>query len=231
MSRSARNGALAWHARPAHELLRLAWPIALSMLSFSLMQAVDTLFVGHIGAAALSGVSLGGMATFSLLCFGLGALRACKIAVAQAVGAGRQRADIAYLGAALWIALAVGIATALLGQGLALALPSIAATAQSGHYASVYASLRLAAAPIVLLAAALRETRQGAGDTRGPMRAALIANLVNALLVALFLHTFGWGVIGVAWATTIAQVVELALLAWLQSAQGFGVRGCRAADL
>src|SRR5262245_3033730 len=188
MSRSDRNGALVWRDRPASELMRLAWPIALSMLSFSLMHSVDTLFVGHIGAAALSGVALGGMATFTLLCFGLGVLRACKIADAQAVGAGRRDANLAYLGAALWIALILGAATAVLGQAVAFALPLLTASADAGHYALVYASLRLWAAPILLLGAALRETRHGVGDTRGPMSAALTANVVNAGLVALFLH-------------------------------------------
>lgn len=195
------------------------------------MHAVDTLFVGHIGAAALSGVALGGMATFTLLCFGLGLLRACKIAVAQAVGAGRHDAPLAYLGAALWIALVLGVAVALLGQALAWVLPLLTASAEAGQDARVYASLRLWAAPLVLLEAALRETRQGAGDTRGPMNAALAANIVNAGLVALFLHGFHWGVAGVAWATTAAQILELALLAWFQREEGFGLRTFRGAEV
>src|SRR3954471_4911071 len=103
--------ALAWRERPALELLRLAWPITVSMLSLSLMNAVDTLFVGHMGAAALSGVALGSIASFTLFCFGLGVLRAGKIAVAQAVGAGRADADVAYVGASIWAGLGLGLAT------------------------------------------------------------------------------------------------------------------------
>jgi len=40
-------------------LLRLSWPIAVSMLSYSLMTAVDTLFVGRSGAVAIAAVGLG----------------------------------------------------------------------------------------------------------------------------------------------------------------------------
>jgi multidrug resistance protein, MATE family len=89
----------------------------------------------------------------------------------------------------------------------------------------------LLGAPLVLLTAALRETRHGLGDSRAPMAAAVIANLVNVALVPLFLHVFEWGVAGVAWATLVAEVVELWVLAQLQRAHGFGLRRVRAADV
>ncbi|HKP60272.1 MAG TPA: MATE family efflux transporter [Polyangiales bacterium] len=231
MDHSEVTPALAWRERPAFELLRLAWPMTVSMLSLSLMNAVDTLFVGHMGAAALSGVALANITTFTLFCFGLGLLRASKIAVAQAVGAGRRDADVAYLGASIWLGLGLGLATALLGQGVALGLPLLTTTAESGHAAHVYAALRLLGAPLVLLTAALRETRYGLGDSRAPMTAAVVSNLANAALVALFLHVFEWGVAGAAWATLIAEVVELGVLAWLQRAHGFGLRRVSAADV
>jgi len=45
------------------------------------------------------------------------------------------------------------------------------------------------------------------------MRAALAANLTNALLDALFIR-LGWGVVGLGLATTLARVLNLLLLAW-----------------
>ncbi len=44
---STQNSALHWKERPFPELIRLAWPITVSMLSYSTMTLVDTLFVGH----------------------------------------------------------------------------------------------------------------------------------------------------------------------------------------
>ena len=75
---------------PLRELLRLAWPIAVSMLSYSIMTLVDTLLVGRLGPAALAGVGLGGTAAFALLCFSFGLIRGTKTLVSQAVGAGRR---------------------------------------------------------------------------------------------------------------------------------------------
>ena len=79
---------LSWEQRPLRALLRLAGPIAISMLSYSVMTLVDTLVVGRLGAASLAGVGLGGMVAFALLCFWFGLLRGTKTLVAQAVGAG-----------------------------------------------------------------------------------------------------------------------------------------------
>ncbi|HHH11220.1 MAG TPA: MATE family efflux transporter, partial [Sorangium sp.] len=49
---------LPWRRRPLPTLLRLAWPICVSMLSYSFMTLVDTLFVGRLGAASLAAVGL-----------------------------------------------------------------------------------------------------------------------------------------------------------------------------
>src|SRR6185436_7449300 len=80
---------LPWEARPGRELVLLAWPIAVSTISYSVMTLVDTLLVGRLGAAQLAGVGLGGTAAFVLLCFSFGLLRGAKTLVAQSVGAGR----------------------------------------------------------------------------------------------------------------------------------------------
>lgn len=223
MDTSTSTGTLPWRARPFAELVRLAWPIAVSQLSFSLMTAVDTLFVGRLGAASLAGVAIGGIATFTIACFGIGTLRATKITVAQAAGAGDEVATHAYLGASLYVALGLGLATALLGQVIAHFLPVLTSSAESGSAAATFTSVRLLAAPIMMTGIALRETRHAIGDARTPMSAALFANLVNAGLVSLFMLQFHAGIAGIAWATNLAQGVELLSLAALQRERGFGL--------
>jgi MATE family multidrug resistance protein len=225
------NSTLAWRERPLREVVRLAWPISVSMLSFSLMTMVDTLFVGRIGAAALAGVGLGGIVSFTILCFGLGMLRATKIMVAQVAGAGRRDAAAAYLGASLCLAAGIGVLTALFGHLAASLLPLLASGIDSGQYAASYTRVRTLSGPFVLCAAALRETRHGLGDARSPMRAALIGNLVNLGLVALFSIRFHSGVTGIAFATLLAQLVEALVLVAMQWSRGFGLRAWSAADL
>jgi MATE family multidrug resistance protein len=228
---SASRSVSSWRERPLAELIRLSWPIAVSQLSFSLMTAVDTLFVGRLGAAALAGVALAGVAVFTSLCFGVGLLRSSKILIAQAVGAGRLGSARAYLGVSLSAAFGLGLVTALIGQAVALILPLVAASGESGRYASMYASIRMLGAPIVLVGVALRESRHGLGDARTPMIATLVANVANVGLVALFMLAWDAGVAGVAWATTLAQLIEVSVLAQLQFREGFGLRAWSLADL
>src|SRR5262249_11690834 len=80
---------LEWESRTLRELLRLAWPITVSTLSYSIMTLVDTLLVGHLGPAELAGAGMGGTAAFAVTCFSFGLLRGNKTLVSQAVGAGR----------------------------------------------------------------------------------------------------------------------------------------------
>lgn len=229
-ARESTGGVPAWAERPTAELLRLSTPIAVSMVSYSLMTLVDTLLVGRLGAPALAGVGLGGTATFVLLCFSLGLLRAVKTLVGQAIGAG-QRAYAGYIGAGLLAAAALGAATVLLGQLLAWLLPALSASQAAGEAAGSYLSLRILGAPLVLLAAALREGRWALGDSRSPMVSAVTANLVNIGLAWLFIGPLRLGVPGAALATIVAHAAEAAILVAAQRRDGFGLRDAGRAQL
>ncbi|HEY2901510.1 MAG TPA: MATE family efflux transporter [Polyangia bacterium] len=204
---------LEWKDHPLKELLRIAWPITVSMLSYSAMTLVDTILIGHVGRAQLAGVGLGGIVGFGLLCFSIGLLRGANTLVSQAVGAGRRAAVPAYQGAAIVIALGLGLFTAIAAQGAAELLRHLAATPAAGDAARTYLRLRGLGAPAGLLFIALREVRYGQGDSRAPMRASLLANLINIGLAYVFVFVFHRGVAGAAVASVIASAAEAAFLA------------------
>lgn len=209
------------------ELARLSWPIAISMLSFGVMTLVDTLFVGRLGASALAGVGLAGTATFALICFSMGLLRGVKVLVSQSVGAGQRGELGAHLGAGLAISLALGVATLVAGRFVAELLPHLAASVAAGEHARTYLAIRVLGAPMVLSFVALREYRYGEGDTRSPMFAALIGNAANIALNWLMVIHLGWGVAGSAWATVVGHTVELGVVVYAQSRDGFPVARTR----
>lgn len=214
---------LKWREQPATELIRLAWPIAVSMISFSLMTVVDTMFVGRLGPAALAGVGLGGIAVFTLISFGIGLLRAVKVLISQAVGAGERGLIPGIVGSGIVLAFALGAAMLLVGVVLAPTLQLLAATPQAGHLAVDYASVRMLSAPIVLLGIALRETRYGLGDSQSAMRAAVIANVLHVPLNALLIFWLDFGVRGAAAATVTAHVIESSILLLAQRSDGLGL--------
>lgn len=225
MDTEANRRALEWERRPLPELLRLAWPIAVSTLSYSIMTLVDTLLVGHISPAALAGVGLGGTAAFALVCFPFGLLRGAKTLVSQAVGAGRGELVFAYRAAAVWSAVALGVLMVVVGQLAATLMPRLSATAEAGAAAQLYLAIRNLGAPVVLAGVALRETRYGQGDARSPMVATVVANLVNIALAGLFVFVLRRGVAGAATATLLAQAVETGMLASFGRARGWHARG------
>ncbi len=186
------------------ELIRLAWPIAVSTLSYAIMSLVDTLFVGRLGTAELAGVALGSTAFFSVICFGMGLMKGSKVLVSQAVGRGDPEDAERHAAAALALGLGLALVTMLAGIAVAEVLPAIASGA-AGEHARAYARVRALGALPLMVYYALREVRYGFGDSRGPMNAVLVGNGLNIGLDALFLFGFGWGVAGAAWATLLAS--------------------------
>jgi MATE family multidrug resistance protein len=195
---------LSWTNRPLRNLTRLATPIAMSMVSYSVMTLVDTIFVASLGPSALAAVGLGGITAFTVLCFPFGLMGGVRVLVSQAVGAGRTGEPEAYLGAGLIVAFCLGLLAAALGQVAALLMPLAAASQESGLGARDYVSIRLLGAPLVVVFAAMREHRHGLGQTGLPMVATIVANALNVLLDWLFIIELGLGVAGAAWATVLS---------------------------
>jgi MATE family multidrug resistance protein len=209
------------------ELVHLAWPITVSTLSFTVMTVVDTAFVGRLGPASLAGVGLGGIALWTVICFGFGLLRAVKVLVAQGVGAGESDSVLPFLGAGVWAAIALSVLAIAVGVPVAHWLPHFSASLEAGRVAYTYMSLRLLGAPIVLLSCAIREARYGFGDSRSPMYAALVSNAVHIPLNYALIFSAGLGIAGAAYATLFVQLLELVWMLVVQSKQGFGLRGTR----
>jgi len=220
---------LTWTDRPGRALLRLAWPITVSMISFSTMTLASTAFVARVGADELAGVGLAAVIGFTLVCFGIGLLRGAKTLVSQAVGANRREKIPELVGAALVLALVLGVAATLAGQALAPLLAVMTASPRSGAFAAQYLAIRSLGAPLVLVYAALRESRYGVGDSTSPMRAALAGNAVNIALDALLILGLDMSVRGAALATIAGNVTEVCVLAWPLRAELRKVRWSRSA--
>jgi len=221
------NQELAWVDSPLSSLLRLAWPIVVSMLSYSVMTLVDTLFVARLGTAALSGVGLGGTFAFILICFPIGVLGAVKILSSQAVGAGQRHSVQAFMGAGLVWALGLGAMAIAAGMGISALLPHAAASASAGAAAQDYLGIRVLGAMPVLIRIAIEQGRMATGDSQSPMRVALLANVTNIALDYVFIVLLGFGVAGAAWATVSANVTGCLAMVLLQAREGFALRQTR----
>src|SRR5688500_8949955 len=160
-SASPTSSPTTWANAPARELIRLAWPITVSTLSYSAMTLAGTLLVAQVGADELAGVGLAGVVAFALLCFAIGMLRGVKTVVAQALGAGRGDQVDAYLGAGVGFAVGLGVIATAAAWALAPLIAELCASSRAGGFAAEYLRYRTLGAPLLLVYCALRETMYG----------------------------------------------------------------------
>ncbi|HND33292.1 MAG TPA: MATE family efflux transporter, partial [Myxococcota bacterium] len=203
------------------QVLRLAWPVMLSMLSYSFMAAADAIFVGRLGTVPLAAIGLAVTTVFLFIGLPMGLLRGIRVATAQAIGAQRQQDADGYGWQAIWLSLLSGLAVASISGLGPWVFSMLGATAEVQVEALAYFRLRVLAAPVILLAMGLTAWFEGRGDTRTPMRVNVAANILAIVLDYVMVVGFGpipsLGIRGAAWAGIIASSfasVVLLFSAW-----------------
>ena len=198
-------------------MLRLALPVVGSELGWMSMGAVDTMMVGRLGPEAIGAVGIGNVVFFSVAIFGIGLLLGLDTLVSQAFGAGRIADCHRSLVQGGYLALAITAPTVgltlMASSGLAWAGIDPGVTRAAAGYLEIMAW----GVPPLLLYSAIRRYSQGMGRVAPIMAALVLANLANVLgnwvLIEGRLGAPALGVRGSGWATVIARVVMLAVVA------------------
>lgn len=202
-------------AGEARRLVRLAWPVSLGMLAMMGMGVVDTVLVGRLGGEAMAVVAVSMTWFFGVAILAIGAVRAVDPLVSQAYGAGdRAAAGRVLVQGAGMSALLLPVTFAL----LLLAEPGLRLMGQPPEIldaAGAYCRVLMLAAPGMVAFSLLRQVLQGMGEVRPATVVMIVANVLNAALVWLFLFVLETGPLGCAVATSLAQWFLFAGLAWL----------------
>ena len=173
-------------------VLSLATPIIGENLLHTLVGAVDTFMVARLGAAAVAGVGTG----FEIVFFIISILSAIDIGatvlVSQAIGAGDQR-RANHLGrqAIVWgLVLAIPVSI-----GMFVAAPAIIGLFGTERdvavAATTYLQITAATSVALFLSFVCGAVLRGAGDSRTPLAAAVLANIIN--IVVAYVLIFGHG--------------------------------------
>ncbi len=187
------------------------------------MGLVDAAMVSRLGEAELAGVGLGAVVTLGIMGFAFGLLRAVKVLLAQARGAGQLDAARAYVGAGLMIAVWLGLLMAAFAQGMASLAANHASSARAAEAAHTYIAIRSLGAPVIIAYAALREARFGYGDMRSPLIASVIGNLLHACMDYVAIFMLDLGVAGAALANIGSFGIQLSILIYVQREQGLSL--------
>src|SRR3972149_6340743 len=170
-------------------VVRLAWPVVIQQVSFSMVQLVDTALVGHLGEDALAGERLAGQ-IFWFAQAGMVAVAIGSTAViARNMGAGHPELASRTLRNALLLAMVWGLV-----MGISMWLFGHWGLGMSGgeeggkHQGAVYLKAAAGGMPLWSLVYAGSASLQGAGDTRSPMAIGVVVNFVNIVLAYLLIN-------------------------------------------
>ncbi|BBN14885.1 MATE family, citrate exporter [Marchantia polymorpha subsp. ruderalis] len=115
----------------------------------------------------------------------------------------------------LGTALGVMEATVLtVGAGPILSMMGVGAGSSMRTPALQYLALRAIGAPAVVVALAVQGVFRGFKDTRTPLIATVLGNVVNIILCPILMFSFKFGVGGAAVATVISQYLMALILLW-----------------
>ncbi len=209
------------------EILGLATPTVLAMLSQTLMWTVDTALLGRVSSVALAAAGLGGMMTWAVYSLFNSLNRINQTFVAQAHGKGDDQAVGDYTWQGIYFAVGTGLILQILGFFSYLVLPWTQNPPEVQTLTYSYIKWRTLSAVFTQLAFCLMGFFHGRRDVKVPMWAGIIANLTNLVLDIWLIY--GWsglaiggarllavpplGVKGAAIATSVGQLVNVAILA------------------
>jgi putative MATE family efflux protein len=210
------------------EISRIAVPALGALAAEPLYLLVDTAIVGHLGTRELAALAIAAtiLATLVSLCIFL--TYGTTAHVARLHGAGDEGRAGALAAQALWLAIGLGAALALVC--LAFAGPLVTLLGGGGDSAGLAARyLRISAAglPAALVALAGQGYLRGVGDLRTPLLIVVAAQAANVLLELWFVYGLDWGLDGSAAGTVAAQAGMGATFAWLLLRAGRDAMGRR----
>ena len=187
----------------------LALPTLVVLAAEPLYVLVDTAVVGHLGSADLAALALGGGVLSIAAWLGTVLAYGTTGRAARQFGAGDRAEAVGEGVQASWIALAAGLAMAVLAQFFADPLVRVLAGGDTEVARSAALWLRIAVwgAPGILLAMAGNGWLRGVQDTRRPLRYVLVANAVSAVLCPILVYPAGLGLAGSAAANALAQTL------------------------
>lgn len=188
------------------EILRLAVPAFLALIAEPLFLLADSAIVGHLGTAELAGLGVASAALvtaagiFVFLAYGTTSV------VARHLGAGDEAAAVGAGIDGLWLALGLGVVTALVTALAAGPICAVFGASDAAHeQATIYLRASALGLPAMLMVLAVTGVLRGLQDTATPLFASVGGFGSNIALNYLFVYGLHWGIAGSAWGTVISQ--------------------------
>ncbi|HBA97322.1 MAG TPA: MATE family efflux transporter [Lachnospiraceae bacterium] len=196
--------------RPVSLIVAFALPLMAGNVFQQLYSVVDSMVVGKVlGVNALAALGASTWPNWVMLGILQGLTQGFSIIMAQAFGAKDIKRLRMAVGNSIVLSGISSIVFMIMGQLLVYPMLQLLKTPSDViSYSLLYLRLSLAGIPIVAAYNLLASILRALGDGQTPLRAMVLASVVNVVLDILFVRIFFWGIAGAAIATLIAQFVS-----------------------
>ncbi len=189
----------------------LALPLILNSTLQAVLNLTDTWFIGRLSTIATAAISaVHWLALLAIFLIG-GVAMGVQTLVAQAYGAGRYRRTSQMVWTGLWASMLTIPAFALTIAIAPQMFRAFGLPAEVESLALEYWGPRMIGGPLAAALWAAVAYFNGIGRTRIPLAVGLIVLSVNVVLNELLIFRLGYGIAGSAWATTLAELVGVAV--------------------
>jgi MATE family multidrug resistance protein len=192
-------------------VLALALPLMANSAVQIVLNLTDMWFIGRISTKALAAVgAVQWLVVVAVLVLG-GAGTAVQTIVAQSYGARRYHRAAQATWTALWAMLCALPLFVLVGAARHLLFAPFGFDPEIERLAGAFWFPRVSGAAAGAAVWAMIGFFNGTGRPGVTLLITVVTTVANALLNQLFIFRLGWGIVGSAWATNIAQLLGLAL--------------------
>jgi len=206
------------YTKEFHYNLKLAFPVILGMLGHMFVSFADNVMVGQLGAAELAAVSLGNSFFFIAMSLGIGFASAITPIVAEADSA---KNPVGVKNALKHGLILCGLLSGILYSLMLLAKPVMRNMDQPLEVVDLAIPyldiIAISIIPLVIFEA-LKRFSDGLSNTKHPMYATILANIINVVINYLLIFgSFGFpklGIIGAGVGTLISRVIMVIFL-WI----------------
>lgn len=190
------------------EILTFAFPAIIENFLQMLVGISDTMIVAHLSLSAVAAVSLANnvITIYQAIFIALGTIVSSLFARkrSERTGAGVGQFVDGAIKLTVFVSVILGLFSIIFAQPLTRIL---GARGDVGQLSSLYLSLVGGLIVLLGLMTTFGSFMRASGDTKTPMWASLLANILNLVLSALFIFVFHLGVLGTALGAIIARTV------------------------
>jgi len=189
------------------EILRLAVPAFLALVTEPLFLLADAAIVGHLGTPELAALGIAGAVVQTAVGLCIFLAYGTTASVARRIGAGDLRGAITQGIDGVWLAVLIGVLTTAAGFALTGPIVRLFDPAESVEsQATTYLSWAWFGVTPLLVVLAATGILRGLQDTRTPLYVAVGGNVANVVLNLALVYPVGLGIKGSAIGSVLAQV-------------------------